>query len=143
MLDTRRLDAGALPQFVRGAERSRAAVESHRAAGISRANAFLLVVIELGLYDSSVKLYRQLAERGLRRSPRSGTQKWKKRWSGSASHASALYPKIPDSLYLCFIHGSQARREPELVHAAIEERQRQMEEHGMVGRRYAGKCSRS
>jgi hydrogen peroxide-dependent heme synthase len=51
-----------------------------------------------------------------------------------------LYPKIPDSRYLCFYPMDRKRGEDKNWYMLpIEERQRQMEEHGTVGRRYAGK----
>ena len=51
-----------------------------------------------------------------------------------------LYPKIPDSPYSCFYPMDRKRGEEKNWYTLpIEERQRQMEEHGMVGRRYAGK----
>jgi len=51
-----------------------------------------------------------------------------------------LFPKIPDSRYLCFYPMDRKRGEDKNWYMLpIEERQRQMEEHGMVGRRYAGK----
>ena len=51
-----------------------------------------------------------------------------------------LYPKIPASRYLCFYPMDRKRGEDKNWYTLpIEERQRQMEEHGMVGRRYAGK----
>ena len=51
-----------------------------------------------------------------------------------------LYPKIPGSRYLCFYPMDRRRGEDKNWYTLpIEERQRQMEEHGMVGRRYAGK----
>jgi hydrogen peroxide-dependent heme synthase len=100
-----------------------------------------LSVIELGLYDSSVKLFRQLAERGVK--PLS------KEWNEEVEETLArqreamrprLYPKIPESRYLCFYPMDRKRGEDKNWYTLpIEERQRQMEEHGMVGRRYAGK----
>jgi len=100
-----------------------------------------LSVIELGLYDSSVKLYRQLAERGL--APLS--EEWNREVQETmerqrqAMHP-RLYPKIPDSRYLCFYPMDRKRGEDKNWYMLpIEERQRQMEEHGTVGRRYAGK----
>jgi chlorite dismutase len=100
-----------------------------------------LSVIELGLYDSSVKLFRQLADRGVK--PLS------KEWNEAVEETLArqreamrprLYPKIPDSRYLCFYPMDRKRGEQKNWYLLpIEERQRQMEEHGMVGRRYAGK----
>jgi len=100
-----------------------------------------LSVIELGLYDSSVKLYRQLAERGV--TPHS--EEWNKEIEEIMERQRQamrprLYPKIPDSKYLCFYPMDRKRGEQlNWYTLPIEERQRQMEEHGMVGRRYAGK----
>ncbi len=100
-----------------------------------------LSVIELGLYDSSVKLFRQLTERGI--APLS--EEWNREVQETmerqrqAMHP-RLYPKIPDSRYLCFYPMDRKRGEDKNWYMLpIEERQRQMEEHGMVGRRYAGK----
>ncbi len=100
-----------------------------------------LSVIELGLYDSSVKLFRQLTERGV--APLS--EEWNREVQETmerqrqAMHP-RLYPKIPDSRYLCFYPMDRKRGEDKNWYMLpIEERQRQMEEHGMVGRRYAGK----
>jgi chlorite dismutase len=100
-----------------------------------------LSVIELGLYDSSVKLFRQLADRGVK--PLS------KEWNDAVEETlerqreamrPRLYPKIPDNRYLCFYPMDRKRGEQKNWYMLpIEERQRQMEEHGMVGRRYAGK----
>jgi chlorite dismutase len=100
-----------------------------------------LSVIELGLYDSSVKLYRQLTERGV--TPHS--EEWNKEIEQTMERQRQamrprLYPKIPDSKYLCFYPMDRKRGEQlNWYTLPIEERQRQMEEHGMVGRRYAGK----
>ena len=100
-----------------------------------------LSVIELGLYDSSVKLYRQLTERGV--APHS--EEWTREIEETMERQRQamrprLYPKIPDSRYLCFYPMDRKRGEDKNWYTLpIEERQRQMEEHGMVGRRYAGK----
>jgi chlorite dismutase len=98
-------------------------------------------VIELGLYDSSVKLFRQLTERGV--APLS--DEWNKEVADTVERQKAamhvrLFPKIPESRYLCFYPMDRKRDEEKNWYMLpIEERQRQMEEHGMVGRRYAGK----
>ncbi len=100
-----------------------------------------LSVIELGLYDSSVKLFRQLAESGV--APMS--EEWNRQVEETMERQRQamrprLYPKIPDSRYLCFYPMDRKRGEEKNWYMLpIEERQRQMEEHGMVGRRYAGK----
>jgi len=100
-----------------------------------------LSVIELGLYDSSLKLFRMLSERGV--VPLS--EEWNKEVQETLHRQRAamwprLYPKIPTSRYLCFYPMDRRRGEDKNWYTLpIEERQRQMEEHGMVGRRYAGK----
>ena len=98
-------------------------------------------VIELGLYDSSVKLYRQLVENGV--APHS--EEWNKAVEETLERQrqamrSRLYPKIPDHRYACFYPMDRKRGEAiNFYTLPITERQRQMEEHGTVGRRYAGK----
>jgi chlorite dismutase len=98
-------------------------------------------VIELGLYDSTVKLFRSLTERGV--APLSDD--WNREVQETmerqkSAMAPRLYPKIPASRYLCFYPMDRRRGEDKNWYTLpIEERQRQMEEHGMVGRRYAGK----
>jgi peroxiredoxin len=100
-----------------------------------------LSMIELGLYDSSVKLFRQLTDRGV--VPLS--EEWNKEIEETierqkAAMHSRLFPKIPASRYLCFYPMDRRRGEDKNWYLLpIEERQRQMEEHGLVGRRYAGK----
>ncbi len=97
-------------------------------------------VVELGLYESSVKLYRALREQGIE--PHSSE------WSAIVEEtmtrqkeamAPRLFPQIPSSRYICFYPMDRKRGEEKNWYSLpIEERQRQMEEHGMVGRRYAG-----
>ncbi|ABF40956.1 Chlorite dismutase [Candidatus Koribacter versatilis Ellin345] len=100
-----------------------------------------LSVIELGLYDSTVKLYKQLMERGV--VPHS--EEWEKAIQETIERQKSamsprLCPKIPDHRYLCFYPMDRKRGEAiNFYTVPIESRQKQMEAHGMVGRRYAGK----
>jgi chlorite dismutase len=100
-----------------------------------------LSVVELGLYDSSVKLYRSLAERGVE----PHTPEWDREVEDNMNRQreamrTRLYPKIPPARYLCFYPMDRKRGEDKnWYRLSIEERQRQMAEHGEVGRRYAGK----
>ena len=100
-----------------------------------------LSVVELGLYESTVKLYRSLAERQV--TPHS--EEWNREVEdllGRQRQAMRprLFPKIPDSRYLCFYPMNRRRGEARNWYTLpIEERQRQMDEHGTVGRRYAGR----
>jgi chlorite dismutase len=98
-------------------------------------------IVELGLYDSSVKLYRSLAERGV--APHS--EPWEREVAEllqrqRTAMTPRLFPKIPGTRFLCFYPMDRKRGEHKNWYALpIEERRRQMEEHGAVGRRYAGK----
>ena len=100
-----------------------------------------LSVVELGLYESTVKLYRSLAERMV--SPHS--EEWNREVEdllGRQRQAmrTRLFPKIPETRYLCFYPMDRRRGEMKNWYTlSIEERQRQMDEHGTVGRRYAGR----
>ncbi len=99
-----------------------------------------LSVVELGLYESSVKLYRTLRDQGLE--PHSS--EWNEivvetMRRQKEAMAPRLFPQIPPSRYICFYPMDRKRGEEKNWYSLpIEERQRQMEEHGMVGRRYAG-----
>jgi chlorite dismutase len=99
-----------------------------------------LSVVELGLYESSVKLYRSLREKGIE--PHS--TEWNAAIADtikrqSEAMRSRLFPEIPASRYICFYPMDRRRGEDKNWYSLpIEERQRQMEEHGLVGRRYAG-----
>ncbi|MBI2677492.1 MAG: heme-dependent peroxidase [Candidatus Koribacter versatilis] len=98
-------------------------------------------VVELGLYDSTLKLYRELTEKGIE--PNSA--EWKAAVDETlARQAEAmkarLWPKVPPQRYVSFYPMNRLRGEDKNFYTLpIEERQRQMEAHGLVGRRYAGK----
>ena len=99
-----------------------------------------LSVVELGLYESSVKLYRSLREKKVEPHSKewdAAVQDTMKR-QAEAMHP-RLFPDIPPSRYICFYPMDRRRAEIKNWYTLpIEERQRQMEEHGLVGRRYAG-----
>ena len=99
-----------------------------------------LSVIELGLYESTLKTYRALAERGVE--PHS--EEWKKTIQETVARQKEamkprLFPSMPPNRYLCFYPMDRKRGEDKNWYTLpMEERQRQMNEHGLVGRRYAG-----
>jgi hydrogen peroxide-dependent heme synthase len=99
-----------------------------------------LSVIELGLYESSMKLYNDLAEGGVE--PHS--EEWKQAVNETLARQreamrTRLFPEIPKSRYLCFYPMDRRRGEEQnWYRLPMEERARQMNEHGLVGRRYAG-----
>jgi len=99
-----------------------------------------LSVIELGLYDSTTKIYKTLAERGIE--PHS--EEWKREIQETLARQKEamrprLFPSIPPNRYACFYPMDRRRGEDKNWYTLpIEERARQMGEHGLVGRRYAG-----
>lgn len=99
-----------------------------------------LSVIELGLYESTIKLYRDLAGRGVE--PHS--DEWKLAVADTLTRQreamkQRLFPELPKNRYICFYPMDRRRGEQENWYTLpIEERGRQMNEHGLVGRRYAG-----
>jgi chlorite dismutase len=99
-----------------------------------------LSVIELGLYESTIKAYRDLSERGVE--PHS--EEWNKAIRETLARQMEamhprLFPDVPQHRYICFYPMDRRRGEEKNWYTLpIEERARQMNEHGMVGRRYAG-----
>ena len=99
-----------------------------------------LSVIELGLYDSTTKVYKTLVDRGIE--PHS--EEWKREIAQTLARQKEamrprLYPAIPPNRYACFYPMDRRRGEDKNWYTLpIEERARQMGEHGLVGRRYAG-----
>ncbi len=99
-----------------------------------------LSVIELGLYDSTVKLYQDLGERGV--------EPYSEEWKQAVGQTLArqreamkprLFPELPKHRYVCFYPMDRRRGEEKNWYTVpIEERARQMNQHGLVGRRYAG-----
>jgi hydrogen peroxide-dependent heme synthase len=99
-----------------------------------------LSVIELGLYESTLKTYKALAERGVE--PHS--EEWKKAIAETIARQKEamkprLFPAMPPNRYVCFYPMDRRRGEDKNWYTLpMEERQREMNEHGLVGRRYAG-----
>jgi len=99
-----------------------------------------LSIIELGLYDSTLKIYKELADQGIE--PHS--DQWKAEIESKLiRHSEAmrprLFPEIPPQRYACFYPMDRRRGEDKNWYKlSIEERARQMADHGMIGRRYAG-----
>ncbi len=102
-----------------------------------------LSVVELGLYEASVKLYADLTARGL--AP--GTAEWNREVEAELARqrqaaAPRLWPEIPQRRYLCFYPMNKFRGEAKNWYSEpIGERRRMMREHGMIGRHYAGRVT--
>ena len=100
-----------------------------------------LSVIELGLYESSGKVYTALAEKGI--APH--TPEWNAEIEETLVRQRAamhprLFPEIPVHPFICFYPMDRKRGEHKnWYQVPMPERQRQMQDHGEIGRRYAGK----
>ena len=107
---------------------------------IPRACTSYLSIIELGLYESTTKIYKALVDRGIE--PHS--EEWGHEIRETLARQKEamrprLFPAIPPHRYVCFYPMDRKRGEDKNWYTLpIEERARQMGEHGMVGRRYAG-----
>jgi hydrogen peroxide-dependent heme synthase len=99
-----------------------------------------LSVVELGLYESTAKTYGELAEKGV--TPH--TPEWNALIEQTLERQRQamrprLFPEVPPAKYLCFYPMDRRRGEDKnWYQLPLAERQRQMAEHGAVGRRYAG-----
>src|SRR5947208_8136446 len=102
-----------------------------------------LSVVELGLYEASVKLYAELKERGLQ----PGTAEWNQEVEAEMTKqreaaAPRLWPPIPARRYVCFYPMNKLRGETKNWYSApITERQKMMADHGVIGRKYAGQVT--
>ncbi|HTT77266.1 MAG TPA: hydrogen peroxide-dependent heme synthase [Candidatus Binataceae bacterium] len=100
-------------------------------------------VAEIGLYEASVRLYRELAERGMK----AHSPEWNNAVAEAISEqqkklSTRLRPPIPDRRYLCFYPMNKRRSGNDNWYMQpIAERQRMMHEHGLIGRRYAGQVT--
>lgn len=100
-------------------------------------------VVELGLYEASVKLYGELTGKGFQ----PGTAEWNREVDAELVKqrelsAPRLRPDIPERRYICFYPMNKLRGETKNWYSEpIRERQRMMREHGMIGRHYAGRVN--
>ncbi len=99
-----------------------------------------LSVVELGLYESTGKIYKELTEKALE--PHSDA--WKAALEETLDRqrkamAVRLYPDFPPTRYVCFYPMDRRRGEDKnWYQVPFAERARMMHDHGMIGRRYAG-----
>jgi hydrogen peroxide-dependent heme synthase len=102
-----------------------------------------LSVVEIGLYEATVKLHAELAEKGIK--PHS--PEWVKAIKDDLEEqriklGARLWPQVPDRRYVCFYPMNKRRSGSDNWYSLpIEERQLLMRDHGMIGRRYAGQVT--
>jgi chlorite dismutase len=99
-----------------------------------------LSVVELGLYESTAKVYGSLAERGIE----PHTAEWDSEIAETLSRQrqamhTRLFPEMPGHPFICFYPMDRRRGEHKnWYQVPLLERQRMMSDHGAIGRRYAG-----
>jgi chlorite dismutase len=99
-----------------------------------------LSVVELGLYESTAKVYGSLAERAIE----AHTPEWNKEIEETLSRQRQamhprLFPEMPPQPFICFYPMDRRRGEHRnWYQVPLAERQRMMADHGAIGRRYAG-----
>lgn len=100
-----------------------------------------LSVVELGLYESSGKVYSGLAEKGVApHSPEWNTEIEETLVRQRTAMHPRLFPEMPPNPFICFYPMDRLRGEHKnWYQVPMSERQRQMQDHGEIGRRYAGK----
>jgi chlorite dismutase len=99
-----------------------------------------LSVVELGLYESTTKVYSDLVAKDIQ--PHS--DEWKREIEATLERqrqamAPRLWPEIPAAKYICFYPMDRRRGEAKnWYQESMADRKQMMHEHGMIGRRYAG-----
>jgi len=102
-----------------------------------------LSVVELGLYEATVRLYNSLKEKGLQ----PASPEWNQAVEAELANqrkiaAPRLWPPIPARRYVCFYPMNKLRGEiKNWYQTPIRDRQKMMAEHGVIGRRYAGQVT--
>jgi hydrogen peroxide-dependent heme synthase len=100
-------------------------------------------VVELGMYEASVRVYRSLQEKGLQ----PDSAEWNQAVAAELDNhknmvAPRLFAPIPARRYVCFYPMNKLRGETKNWYSApIEERQKMMADHGIIGRKYAGQVT--
>jgi hydrogen peroxide-dependent heme synthase len=109
---------------------------------LEQSNSYLSVV-EIGLYEATVKLHRELAEQGIElNSPRWRAATETELRAQAEKLGARLWSKIPERRYVCFYPMNKRRQGADNWYSLpLEERQRLMHEHGLIGRRYAGRVN--
>jgi hydrogen peroxide-dependent heme synthase len=100
-------------------------------------------IVELGMYEMTAKIHRQLSERGLVQ----GTDEYNEGFDQEIERqrqrvSSRLFAPIPHARYVCFYPMDKRRGETHNWYSVeFARRAEMMLEHGKVGREYAGKVT--
>lgn len=102
-----------------------------------------LSVVELGLYEVSVRLYTGLKAKGFK----PDSPEWNREVEAELERQRKvalprLWPEIPPRRYVCFYPMSKMRGQTKnWYQLPMESRQEMMREHGVIGRKYAGQVT--
>ncbi|MBK5292892.1 MAG: heme-dependent peroxidase [Acidobacteriia bacterium] len=98
-------------------------------------------VVELGLYETTSKIYKSIEEQGLEMHSEPWTAAVEEELGRQRkAMAPRIYPTIPEFRYICFYPMDRKRGEDKnWYQVPFNDRQKLMHDHGMIGRRYAGK----
>jgi peroxiredoxin len=100
-------------------------------------------IVELGMYEMTAKIHRQLSGQGLAH----GTDAYNAAFDAEMERqrervAGRLFPQIPNARHVCFYPMDKRRGETfNWYTEPFERRADMMLEHGKVGREYAGKVT--
>jgi hydrogen peroxide-dependent heme synthase len=100
-------------------------------------------IVELGMYEMTAKVHRQLADRGLVLGAADYNAEFDEEMERQRQRVAArLFTPIPTSRYVCFYPMDKRRGEVHNWYAVeFARRAEMMLEHGKVGREYSGKVT--
>jgi peroxiredoxin len=100
-------------------------------------------IVELGMYEMTAKIHRQLAKRGLEPASDDYNRAFDEEIERQRQRVAArLFAPIPRARYVCFYPMDKRRGEMHNWYATdFHRRAEMMLEHGKVGREYAGKVT--
>jgi hydrogen peroxide-dependent heme synthase len=100
-------------------------------------------VVELGMYEMTAKIHRDLGARGLTQ----GSDEYERAYDAEMNTqrdrvASRLFTEIPRRRHVCFYPMNKRRGEDKnWYRVPFQERAEMMREHGIIGRHYSGKVT--
>jgi chlorite dismutase len=123
--------------------RAQLALSRQKLHGYLTPTASYVSIVELGMYEMTAKIHRQLAERHLVRGSDDYNQAFDDEMERQRQRVSSrLFPAIPRARYVCFYPMDKRRGEANNWYTVeFQRRAEMMLEHGKVGREYAGKVT--
>lgn len=100
-------------------------------------------IVELGMYEMTAKVHRQVAEKGLKVDSDEYNAAFDALMEEQRARVQGrLFPEVPQARYVCFYPMDKRRGEAQNWYTeAFERRADMMLEHGKIGRHYAGKVT--